>query len=107
MKPLDLQAYDAHYDLMNHLIDAARAVSQLPLDLMAGTCDRILLTGTWHGPPGPVPVPAGQVALQRAVIDAAIAFRAAVAAANASAGPEPDTTRTDTGNRPGRGDTLR
>jgi hypothetical protein len=87
MRPVDLRAYDAHYQLMQALVDAARAVAALPLELMAGTCDRMLLTGTYHGPAGPVPMPGEKVALQRAVIDAALAFRGAVAAVDTAATP--------------------
>jgi hypothetical protein len=85
VKPAELAAYDTHYQLLQQLVDAAAAVAALPLELMASTCDRVLLTGIWYGRTGPVPVPSGQLALQRAIIDAARGFRSAVAAADATA----------------------
>lgn len=90
MKPVELRVYDHYPEIVVHLWRLANQIASLPLDDLNIAHQKVTLTGNHRSPGGVItPVPAEAAAAQQQLIDAAIAFRTALAADDPEPAPTP------------------
>lgn len=89
MKDNDVKVYDAYLDLFNELVKTTRTVQGMPLDSMLTALDQVESAGCYNTRGHTLVVIPEAAAQHRLVIEAARAFRDAVAGTVAGPGTDP------------------